>query len=36
MITNNDEAKAMAEHIHVIINANSIAQHVIQNKNGII
>ena len=37
MITNKDEAKEMTEHIfHVIVNANSIVQHVFQVKNGII
>ena len=30
MITNKEQAKAMIEHIHVIVNANSIVQHVIQ------
>ena len=33
MITNKDEAKAMT--VNVIVNANSIVQHVIQNKNGL-
>ena len=39
MITNKDEAKAMLQLqniFHVIVNANSIVQHVIQIKNGII
>ena len=36
MITNKDKAKAMTEHIHVFVIANSMVQHVIQNKNGII
>ena len=36
MITNKNEAKAMTEHINVILNSNSIIQHVIQIKNGII
>ena len=36
IITNKDEAKAVAEHIQVVVNGNSIIQHVIQNKNGII
>ena len=33
MVTNKNEAKTMRKHIHLIINANSIAQHVIQIKN---
>ena len=32
MITSTDEAKAMTDHFYVIVNANSIVQHVIQNK----
>ena len=36
MMPSKDEAKAMTEHIYVIINANSIVQHAIQNKNRII
>ena len=36
IITKKDEGKAMEEHIHVIVNANSIVQYEIQNKNGII
>ena len=36
IITKKDEGKAMTEHIHVIVNANSIVQYEIQNKNGII
>ena len=35
MITNINEAKTLLKHIHVIINANSIVQHVIQITNGI-
>ena len=44
MLTNKNEAKAMTEHTsehiydrtHVIVNANSVVQHVIHIKNGII
>ena len=36
MITNKNEAKAMTEHISLIPNANSIVQHEVQIKNGII
>ena len=36
MITNKDEAKTMIEQFHLIVNANSIIQHVIEDKNGII
>ena len=36
MITNTNEAKTMENTFHVIVNANSIVQHVIQIKNGII
>ena len=36
MIRNKDEAKAMTEHISCDCKANSIVQHVIQIKNGII
>ena len=36
MITNKNEAKAMTKIFRVILNANSIVQHVIQIKNGII
>ena len=35
MITNNDEGKTTTQ-FHVIVNASSIEQHVIQIKNGII
>ena len=36
MIINKNEAKAMTEIFNVIVNANSIVQHVIQLKNGMI
>ena len=36
VITNENQAKVMTEHIHVIVNANSIVQYVIQIKNRII
>ena len=36
MITNKNEAKAMRKKINLSVNANSIAQHVIQIQNGII
>ena len=36
IITNKNEAKEMTDIFHVIVNANSIVQHVIQIKNGII
>ena len=36
VITNKNQAKVMTEHIHVIVNANSIVQYVIQIKNRII
>ena len=36
MIINKNEAKAMTEIFNVIVNANSIVQHVIQIKNGMI
>ena len=35
MITNKNEPKTMTNIFHVIVNANSIVQHVIQVKNGI-
>ena len=35
MITNKNEAKTMKNIFHVILNANSIVQHVIQIKHGI-
>ena len=35
MITNKNEAKTMENIFHVIVNVNSIVQHVIQIKNGI-
>ena len=35
-ITNKNEAKTMENIFHVIVNVNSIVQHVIQIKNGII
>ena len=36
MIINKNEAKAMTEIFNVIVNANSIVQHVTQIKNGMI
>ena len=36
VITNKNQAKIMTEHIHVIVNENSVVQYVIQIKNRII